>query len=97
MITPPEPPALITYGFLHCARAAASVRARSAGFWNEARPQRPTISSGRMVAGISGATPGSVAGGGEDDEKDGRPEPPPHAPSSSARAEAAARLATLRA
>ncbi len=37
----------------------------------DVNPQRPTISSARMVAGISGATPGSGAGGGED-EKDGR-------------------------
>jgi len=52
---------------LHWPRAAASVRARSLGFWNEARPQRPTISSARMLAGISGATPGSASGAGLDD------------------------------
>src|SRR5262249_11826022 len=42
---------------------------------------------------ISGATPGS-ASGGEDDENDGRVVPPPHAPSSNARQDMAARLAT---
>ncbi|GLR86933.1 hypothetical protein GCM10007857_36440 [Bradyrhizobium iriomotense] len=82
---------------MHCARAAASVRARSAGFWNEARPQRPTISSERIEAGISGPVPGSASGGGEEDENDGRLMPPPHAPSSSAKAAAAPSLATVRA
>ena len=51
--------------------AAASVLARSAGFWNEARPQRPTISSARIEAGISGPAPGS-GGGAEPEENDGR-------------------------
>src|SRR5438067_11778911 len=97
MTTPPEVPAPITYGFLHWARAAASVRARSAGFWNEASPQRPTISSARMLAGISGPVPGSATGGGEDEEKDGRLMPPPQAPSSNARQEAAASLTAVRA
>ena len=50
-----------------------------------------------MDAGISGDVPGSASGAGEDDEKDGRLMPPPHAPSSSAMAEAATRLATVRA
>src|ERR1700738_5421419 len=94
MIPPPEEPAPITYGCLHCARAAASVRARSAGFWNDARPQRPTISSGRIVAGISGATPGSGAGEGLD-ENDGRLMLP-HAPRNIVSAEAIPRLATPR-
>src|ERR1700676_1307140 len=95
MITPPEDPAPITEGCLPCARAAASVRARSAGFWNEARPQRPTISSGRIVAGISGATPGSGAGVG-DEENDGRLMLP-HAPRNSVSAEAIPRLPIARA
>src|ERR1700712_2496972 len=94
MTTPPEVPPPITYGCLHCARAAASVRARSLGFWNEARPQRPTISSARMVAGISGAIPGS--GGAEgDDENDGR-FMLPHAPRNIVSAEAMPRLTTAR-
>src|SRR3954451_9599415 len=71
MITPPDWPAPITYGCLHWPCAAFSVRARSLGFWNEARPQLPTISSERMVAGISGATPGSGSGA-ELDDSDGR-------------------------
>jgi hypothetical protein len=42
--------------------------------------------------------PGSASGAGEEGEKDGRLKPPPpHAPSNSANAEAAARLATVRA
>src|SRR5437899_4117253 len=95
MITPPEDPGPITYGCLHCVRAAASVRARSLGFWNDARPQRPTISSGRMVAGTSGATPGSGAVEG-DDENDGRLMLP-HAPRNIVSAEAIPRLPTARA
>ena len=65
------------------------------GFWNEARPQRPTISSARMVAGISGATPGS-ASGAETDDNDGRLMLL-HAPRNIVSAEAIARLATVRA
>src|SRR5450759_3806656 len=95
MTTPPEVPAPITYGCLHCAFAAVSVRARSAGFWYEARPQRPTISSARMVAGISGASPGSGAAEGDDDS-DGRLMLP-HAPRNIVSAEAIPRLATPRA
>src|SRR5437899_9121157 len=95
MITPPEDPGPITYGCLHCPRAAASVRARSLGFWNEARPQRPTISSERMVAGISGATPGS-ASGAELDDSDGRLMLL-HAASEIVSADAIARLAIVRA
>jgi hypothetical protein len=49
-----------------------------------------------MVAGMSGATPGSGAAVGVDDEKDGRLILP-HAPSNSASAEAIPRLATVRA
>src|SRR5437899_6598582 len=94
MITPPEDPGPITYGCLHCARAAASVRARSLGFWNDARPQRPTISSGRMDAGTSGTT-GSGATDGED-ENEGRLMLP-HAPRNTVSAEAIPRLATARA
>ena len=41
------------------------------GSWNEARPQRPTISSARIEAGISGATPGSGAGDVFDDTEAG--------------------------
>src|SRR6195952_5309163 len=96
MTTPPEVPPPITYGCLHCPLAAASVRARSAGFWNEARPQRPTISSARIEAGISGATPGSTGSGDEFEDSEGRlmlPQPPRKTVS----AEAIARLATVRA
>jgi hypothetical protein len=50
-----------------------------------------------MLAGISGAVPGSASGAGWDDENDGRLMPPPHAPSSNARQDMAARLAALRA
>src|SRR4029077_12530277 len=73
--------------------AIFSVRARSLGFWNEARPQRPTISSERMVAGISGATPGS---GSELGDSEGR-FVLPHAPRKTVSAEAITRLATVRA
>src|SRR5215203_6798051 len=96
MTTPPDEPALITYGCLHCERAIASVRARSFGFWYEARPQRPTISSERIVAGISGATPGSVATPGLDDDPKLKPvvsQPPKKTVS----AATIARLATGRA
>jgi hypothetical protein len=79
---------------LHCAFAAASVRARSGGFWYEARPQRPTISSGRMLAGISGTARGSGAAVG-DDESDGRLKLP-HAPRNNVSAEAIPRLAAVR-
>jgi hypothetical protein len=49
-----------------------------------------------MVAGISGATPGSAAGGGVDDEEnDGRLKLL-HAPRNSVNAEAIPRLATVR-
>jgi hypothetical protein len=48
-----------------------------------------------MVAGISGATPGSVAGSGDDDS-DGRLKLP-QAPRNNASAEAIPRLATVRA
>jgi hypothetical protein len=48
-----------------------------------------------MVAGISGATPGSGAGSGDDD-KDGRLKLP-QAPRNNASAEAIPRLATVRA
>src|SRR5450759_2152916 len=94
MTTPPEVPAPITYGCLHCAFAAISVRARSAGFWYDARPQRPTISSARMVAGISGAASGSGAAVGADDN-DGRLKLP-QAPRNIVSAEAIPRLATVR-
>jgi hypothetical protein len=49
-----------------------------------------------MLAGISGATPGSGAAVGSE-ENDGRLKPPPHAPSNSASAEAIPRLPTARA
>ena len=48
-----------------------------------------------MLAGISGATAGSVGAEGPD-EKDGRLMPPPHAPSNIVSAEAIPRLATVR-
>src|ERR1700728_4163802 len=72
MMTPPLVPAPITYGCLHWAFAAASVRARSLGFWKDASPHLPTISSARIVAGISGIGADSGAGDGDDDEKEGR-------------------------
>src|SRR6516164_6448239 len=93
MTTLPFVPAPITYGCLHCALAAASVRARSLGFWNEARPHLPTISSARIVAGISGTGAGSGDG---DDEKEGRLMLL-HAPRKTAKAEAIPRLAAVRA
>jgi hypothetical protein len=49
-----------------------------------------------MVAGISGASPGS-AGGGDPEDIGPKLMPPPHAPSKTVSAEAAARLATVRA
>jgi hypothetical protein len=49
-----------------------------------------------MVAGISGATPGSGAGGGDDDENDGKLMLP-HPPRNIVSAEAIARLLTARA
>src|SRR6516162_381668 len=94
MTTLPFVPAPITYGCLHCALAAASVRARSLGFWNEARPHLPTISSARIVAGISGTGAGSGAEG--DDEKEGRLMLL-HAPRKIANAEAIPRFAAARA
>jgi hypothetical protein len=45
------------------------VRARSFGFWNDASPQRPTISSERIVAGTSGTAGGSGAAEGADEEE----------------------------
>src|SRR3979409_2224611 len=96
MITPPEEPAEIAQGRLPCPRAAASVRARSLGFWYEARPQRPTISSERMEAGISGATAGSGGTSELVDDSDGRLMLL-HAPRNIVSAETIARLATTRA
>jgi hypothetical protein len=65
------------------------------GFWNEARPHFPTISSARTVAGISGA--GAASGGAEgDDEKDGKLMLE-QAPRNIASAEATPRLASARA
>src|ERR1700722_6129180 len=71
MMTPPLVPAPITYGCLHWAFAATSVRARSLGFWKDASPHLPTISSGRIVAGISGNGAASGAGAGEDAKEGG--------------------------
>jgi hypothetical protein len=48
-----------------------------------------------MLAGISGATPGSGAGVGDDDENDGRLKLP-QAPRNKLSAEAIPRLATVR-
>src|ERR1700733_4341284 len=96
MMTPPLVPAPITYGCLHWAFAATSVRARSLGFWNEASPHLPTISSGRIVAGISGTGAGSGAAVGDDDEKEGRLMLL-HAPRKIASIEAIPRLAAVRA
>jgi hypothetical protein len=65
------------------------------GFWNDARPHRPTISSERIVAGISGA--GAAGSGAEgDDEKDGRLMLE-QAPRNIVSAEAIPRLAIVRA
>jgi hypothetical protein len=79
---------------LHWARAATSVRARSLGFWNEASPHLPTISSARIVAGISATGAGSGAAEG-DDEKEGRLILL-HAPKKIASIEAIPRLAAVR-
>src|ERR1700685_1566750 len=64
-MTPPEGERSIVYGCEHWPRAAASVRARSCSRWYDARPQRPTTSSGRTLGGTSAAA-GGDGGGGEE-------------------------------
>jgi hypothetical protein len=66
------------------------------GFWKDASPHLPTISSARIVAGISGIGAASGADDGDDDEKEGKLMLL-HAPRKIASTEAIPRLATVRA